>query len=114
MSSIFCFWTTLLIRTSSASLYLSHVAYWLEQAEIEIASARRIREIMRRMSRERPHGEDQLEEATHQPGNYGRMIRPDGTEQWWVRSPKGTWIALRHQRVMPNEDGSITLLSLEI
>jgi hypothetical protein len=24
------------------------------------------------------------------------------------------WIALRHQRVMPNEDGSITLLSLEI
>ena len=42
------------------------------------------------------------------------MIRPDGTEQWWVRSPKGIWIALRHQRVMPNEDGSITLLSLEI
>ena len=69
---------------------------------------------MRRMSRERPHGEDQLEEATHQPGNYGRMIRPDGTEHWWVRSPKGTWVALRHQRVMPNEDGSITLLSLEI
>ena len=39
------------------------------------------------------------------------MIRPDGGEQWWVRSPKGTWIALRHQRVMPNEDESITLLS---
>jgi hypothetical protein len=60
------------------------------------------------------HGKDRLEKATYQPGDYGRMIRPDGTEQWWVRSPKGIWIALRHQRVMPNEDGSITLLSLEV
>jgi len=59
-------------------------------------------------------GEDRLEHATYQPEDYGRMSRPDGTEQWWVRSPKGPWIALRHQRVMPNEDGSITLLSLEI
>ena len=59
-------------------------------------------------------GKDRLEKATYQPGDYGRMTRPDGTEQWWVRSPKGMWIALRHQRVMPNEDGSITLLSLEI
>jgi hypothetical protein len=59
-------------------------------------------------------GKDRLEKATYQAGDYGRMIRPDGTEQWWVRSPKGIWIALRHQRVMPNEDGSITLLSLEI
>jgi hypothetical protein len=56
---------------------------------------------------------NRLEKATYQPGDYGRMIRPDGTEQWWVRSSKGIWIALRHQRVMPNEDGSITLLSLE-
>jgi hypothetical protein len=55
-------------------------------------------------------GEDRLGEATYQPGDYGRIIRPDGTEQWWVRSSKGTWVALRHQRVMPNDDGSITLL----
>ena len=60
------------------------------------------------------HGKDRLEKTTYQPGEYGRMIRPDGTEQWWVRSPKRMWIALRHQRVMANEDGSITLLSLEI
>jgi hypothetical protein len=57
--------------------------------------------------------EDRLEKATYQPGDFGRMIRPDGTEQWWVRSSKGTWVALRHQRVMPNDDGSITLLLLE-
>jgi hypothetical protein len=56
------------------------------------------------------HGEDRLEKATYQPGDYGRMIRPDGAEQWWVRSSKGAWVALRHQRVMPNDDGSITLL----
>jgi hypothetical protein len=42
------------------------------------------------------HGGDRLEKATYQPGDYGRMIRADGTEQWWVRSPKGTWVALRH------------------
>jgi hypothetical protein len=30
-----------------------------------------------------------------------------------VRSPQGTWVALRHQRIMPNDDGSITLLLLE-
>jgi hypothetical protein len=59
------------------------------------------------------HGEDRLEKATYQLGDYGRMSRPDGTEQWWVRSPKGTWVALRHQRVMPNDDGSITLLLLK-
>jgi hypothetical protein len=56
------------------------------------------------------HGKDRLEKATYQPGDYGRMIRPDGTEQWWVRSSTGTWVALRHERVMPNDDGSITLL----
>ena len=58
-------------------------------------------------------GEDRLEHATYPPGDYGRMIRPDGTEQWWVRFPQGPWVALRHQRVVPNEDGSITLLSVE-
>jgi len=36
-------------------------------------------------------GEDRLEHATYQPGDYGRMIRPDGTEQWWVRFPQGPW-----------------------
>jgi hypothetical protein len=65
------------------------------------------------MARERPPGEDPLEKATYRAGDYGRMIRPDGTEQWWVRSPQGTWVALRHQRIMPNDDGSITLLLLE-
>jgi hypothetical protein len=65
------------------------------------------------MARERPHVEDRLEKATYRPGDYGRMIRPDGTDQWWVRSPQGTWVALRHQRIMPNDDGSITLLLLE-
>jgi hypothetical protein len=59
------------------------------------------------------HGEDRLENATYQSGDYGRMIRADGAEQWWVRSSKGTWVALRHQRVMLNDDGSITLLLLE-
>ena len=59
------------------------------------------------------HGEDRLEKATYQRGDYGRMIRADGAEQWWVRSSKGTWVTLRHQRVMPNDDGSITLLLVE-
>jgi hypothetical protein len=55
-------------------------------------------------------GKDRLEKATYHPGDYGRMIRPDGTAQWWVRSSSGTWVALRHERIMPNDDGSITLL----
>ena len=58
----------------------------------------------------RGHGKERPEKATYQPGDYGRMVRPDGTEQWWVRSSIGTWVALRHQSVMPNDDGSITLL----
>ena len=33
-------------------------------------------------------GKDRPEKATYQAGDYGRMIRPDGTEQWWVRSPR--------------------------
>ena len=32
-------------------------------------------------------GEDRLEHATYQPGDYGRMIRPDGTEQWGGEIP---------------------------
>jgi hypothetical protein len=38
-------------------------------------------------------------------------MQPDGTAHWWIRSSKGTWIAFSHQRVIENEDGSITLLS---
>ena len=68
---------------------------------------------MRRAARERRVDEDRPEKATFAPGDYGRIVNLDGTEQWWVRSSKGTWIALRHQRVMINEDGSITLLFLE-
>jgi len=56
--------------------------------------------------------ESRPERATFAPGEYGRMARPDGTVQWYVRSSKGTWIALRHQRVTENDDGSITLLFL--
>ena len=52
------------------------------------------------------------ERATYAPGEYGRMARADGTVQWYVRSSKGTWMALRHQRVMENDNGTITLLFL--
>jgi hypothetical protein len=38
------------------------------------------------------------------------LLDPLLTDQWWVRSSTGTWVALRHERVMPNDDGSITLL----
>jgi hypothetical protein len=56
--------------------------------------------------------ESRPDRATYAPGDYGRVTRPGGTEQWYVRSSKGTWIALRHQRVIENADGTITLLSL--
>jgi hypothetical protein len=51
--------------------------------------------------------------ATFRPGDYGRMVGKDGTEQWWVRSASGGWIALTHQRVIENDDGTITLLYLK-
>ena len=35
---------------------------------------------MARKERSAEHGNDRLEKATYQPGDYGRMIRPDGTE----------------------------------
>ncbi len=53
-----------------------------------------------------------VDRATFRSGEYGRMVRADGTEQWWVRSSNGTWIALPHQRVIENDDGTITLLQL--
>lgn len=54
-----------------------------------------------------------IDRATFRPGDYGRVIRADGRAQWWVRSTNGTWRALSHQRVIENEDGTITLLYLE-
>ncbi len=51
--------------------------------------------------------------ATFAPGDYGRVSRTGGTEQWWVRSSNGTWLALKHQRVVENDDGTITLLYLK-
>jgi predicted lipoprotein with Yx(FWY)xxD motif len=60
----------------------------------------------------RPQTASGVDRATFRRGEYGRIVRPDGTEQWWVRSARGTWTALSHQRVMENDDGTITLLSL--
>ena len=51
-----------------------------------------------------------IDRATFQPGDYGRVMHADGTAQWWVRSSNGAWTALRHQRVIENDDGTITLL----
>jgi hypothetical protein len=53
-----------------------------------------------------------VDRATFQAGDYGRVVRADGSSQWWVRSSHGTWIALSHQRVLENDDGTITLLYL--
>ena len=60
----------------------------------------------------RPQTASGLDRATFRRGEYGRIVRPDGSEQWWVRSARGTWLALSHQRVMENDDGTITLLLL--
>ncbi len=54
-----------------------------------------------------------VDRATFHPGDYGRMTQPDGTERWWVRSSDGIWMALSHQRVEENDDGTITLLYLD-
>jgi hypothetical protein len=65
--------------------------------------------------RHRPRGQAEARGAdrtTFRPGDYGRVTRPDGSEQWWIRSPSGGWTALPHQRVVENEDGTITLLYL--
>ncbi len=53
-----------------------------------------------------------VDRATFRPADYGRVIQADGAEQWWVRSSKGEWMALSHQRVVENDDGTITLLYL--
>jgi hypothetical protein len=53
-----------------------------------------------------------VDRATFRPTDYGRLIQADGTYRWWVRSSKGEWMALSHQRVVENDDGTITLLYL--
>ena len=53
-----------------------------------------------------------VDRATFREGDYGRVIQADGTDRWWVRSSNGAWIALSHQRVAENDDGTITLLYL--
>jgi hypothetical protein len=55
----------------------------------------------------------QVDRATFHPGDYGRRIHADGTDEWWVRASNGAWIALSHQRVEENDDGTITLLYLK-
>ena len=53
-----------------------------------------------------------VDRATFHPGDYGRVTHADGIEQWWVRASNGGWVALSHQRVVENDDGTITLLYL--
>jgi len=66
-----------------------------------------------RATRERATaGSARVDRATFQRGDYGRVIRADGIEQWWVRASNGGWVALSHQRVVENDDGTITLLYL--
>jgi len=49
---------------------------------------------MARKERSEEHGKHRLEKATYQPGDYGRMLRPDGSEQFSAgdmdRSPAPT------------------------
>jgi hypothetical protein len=66
-------------------------------------AARRTR---RRATGAAPH----VDRATFHPGDYGRRIHTDGTVEWWVRASNGAWMALSHQRVEENDDGTITLL----
>ena len=49
--------------------------------------------------------------AIFAPGDYGRVTKPDGTQQWWVRGLNGNWIVLTHHRVAAHEDGTITVSS---
>ncbi len=54
-----------------------------------------------------------VDRATFRPGDYGRLVQVDGTDRWWVRSSNGELMALSHQRVVENDDGTITLLYLQ-
>jgi hypothetical protein len=54
-----------------------------------------------------------VDRATFRPGDYGRVTQADGLDRWWVRSSSGDWIALSYQRVVENDNGTITLLYLQ-
>jgi hypothetical protein len=68
-------------------------------------AARRTQQPENRLSR-------RVDRATFRPGDYGRVIQADRIDRWWVRASNGDWIALSHQRVLENDDGTITLLYL--
>ena len=67
----------------------------------------------RRILQEAKGSPQHIDRATFHPGDYGRVVQDDGIEQWWVRSSNGEWLALSHQRVVENDDGTITLLYLQ-
>jgi len=56
--------------------------------------------------------DDGLRPATFAPGDYGRVVRPDGSETWWVRTPERGWVLLARHRVTRNDDGTITVSPL--
>jgi len=47
------------------------------------------------MSSRQTQDDHRAEKATFGPGDYGRVMQPNGPAQWWIRSSKGTWIALK-------------------
>ena len=63
----------------------------------------------RRMPQRATGAAPDIDHATFHPGDYGRLTQADGTDRWWVRSSSGAWMALSHQRVEENDDGTITL-----
>jgi len=64
-----------------------------------------------RVLQRRP-SDDGLRPTTFAPGDYGRVVRPDGSEMWWVRTPKRGWVHLDRRRVTRNGDGTITVSPL--
>ena len=56
--------------------------------------------------------DDGLRPATFAPGDYGRVVRPDGSETWWVRTPERGWVLLARHRVTRNDDGTIIVSPL--
>jgi hypothetical protein len=69
--------------------------------------------VTRRVRQPAKGASPRVDRATFRAGDYGRLIQADGTDRWWVRSSSGEWMALSHQRVVENDDGTITLLYLE-
>ena len=66
-----------------------------------------------RMKDRRSATAPRVDRATVHLGNYGRLVLPDGTTKWWVRAANDAWVALGHERVSENDDGTITLLYLQ-